>query len=416
MAALKLAALPSSVAAYRALFRNAPANPLPRAKCVLSGSRWDSEVFIALHALVEEESPGFIHPTIRVFYKAAFASIQQDQTVFNGLGAFSAGQSLLVPGYVLAANPVASPFSAFYRLLGKCLEPARVAQSATTAVRSRPPPRTSTLSPPVAAPTFIDYDDGLDVDVVMGEDEDDDHAFDPVLPAATPGTPTHNQEILIHMMAHNFVSEAHSNHERFLRNQGAFDPNDDQFEYSPEADRHKFTLRFPAMSSNIEDDGGPDVYEFDGVGNFVKNPDRSRPVSCESKSGVTSAIPQHLAEGLKLFQQRTMEHGITTAADLDGLPPSFFQILLFSGQSKYMGLVVCVVPKLWYQRRFFDFHPTPVNPNARGEYATVHYDYPFDFSLVHGRRQIAAMHKAALDWYKHHSKVWHALRPRVSRS
>lgn len=40
------------------------------------------------------------------------------------------------------------------------------------------PPRTVTLFSRVVAPSFVDYDDGLDTE--MGEDEDNAPAFDPV--------------------------------------------------------------------------------------------------------------------------------------------------------------------------------------------------------------------------------------------
>lgn len=65
MAALKLSGFPSSVQAYQTFVRNTSPGPLPPAKLVISGSRWDSEIFIALYALADEERPGYIHPTIR---------------------------------------------------------------------------------------------------------------------------------------------------------------------------------------------------------------------------------------------------------------------------------------------------------------------------------------------------------------
>lgn len=412
MAALKLSGFPSSVQAYQTFVRNTSPGPLPPAKLVISGSRWDSEIFIALYALADEERPGYIHPTIRKFFHAASESIQRDDVLWKASGAFSAGRSLLIPGHMLASDPDAGPLFAYYKILALCLEPARVPHSATTVVRSRPPPRTATLSSRVVAPSFDVYDDGLDTE--MGEDEDNDPAFDPVQSTSTPGVATKKTETVPHTMGYVFAATTHAYHEMFRNNKGEIDPDDDRYEFSPERNAHTFTLLTPPMKSTIEDDGGPEVYEIDGQGNFVKNPLRPRPWAFEFKSSVRPAEPQHLAECLKLFQQRTIDYGVTTASDLDAFPPSFFQILHISGQGKYIGLVVAVVTKLWYHRRNFNSPAPTFNPRAKAEYVTVHYDYPFDNSLVDGRRDIMALEKAALDWSTHHGKQWDAVRSRVS--
>lgn len=95
-------------------------------------------------------------------------------------------------------------------------------------------------------------------------------------------------------------------------------------------------------------------------------------------------------------------------------PPSFFQVLHLSGQGKYIGLIVGVVSAPWYQRRYFNFHRTNLNPAAKNEYVALEYDYPFDQSHTFGRRQIVALKSAALNWFKHHNKEWRIVQSRLT--
>lgn len=344
MAALKLSNLPSSVAQYQALIRRTNPEPLPAKKCTISGSRWDSDVFIALYGLAKQNPPGYIHPTIRKFFKEAQDSLRDDRELWNALGAFRGGSSLQIPGDILAENQEARLLFAYYMALILLLGTARVVQSSPAGDRSRDP-HTSTVANYIAAPAFRNDRDPLDVVMGDGDGDDDDNSddghdddddddqdqeeedqtsdpvFDPVQSSSTPGVPTKKTEIVAHIVGYLLAASTHSFHQMFLRQHGRVDPDDAQYMLSPKRDAHTFTLKNPAMKSNIEDDGGPEVYEIDGNGNFVKNPDIPRPWAFEFKSSVRPAEPQHLAEILKLFQQRVIAYGVKDATDLDRFPP-----------------------------------------------------------------------------------------------
>lgn len=172
-------------------------------------------------------------------------------------------------------------------------------------------------------------------------------------------------------------------------------------EYSISRDTDVLELKVPPIKSTVEDDGGADLRRYNTRGQWVDEGKVPRSLIFEFKSTPRNVAPQHLAEVLKVLQQRFKWLGVKSVADLQMLDERFLKVCLLSGQGKYFGVMFAHIPKVWCRRHFFDDQTLPpMIMTDKEQYIRLVYEAPFNLSTPSGRPGAAALLLAAIVYSK----------------
>lgn len=142
-------------------------------------------------------------------------------------------------------------------------------------------------------------------------------------------------------------------------------------------------LKVPPIKRTVEEDDGTDLRRYNRLGQWVTDGKVPRPLTFVFKSTPRNIAPQHLAEILKLLQQRFQWHVVKTVTDLQRLDERFFQVCLLSGQGKYSVVMFPHIAEVSCRRQVFGDQSKPIMDMAdEAQYFGLEYDTAFHLSKL----------------------------------